>query len=61
MPDNIKDAKTPVIGESTDAKALAGGEDGYGNARTISADEYFQRMRHTPFRGCFWLAEDWHV
>ena len=59
MPDDIKDAKTPVIGESTDAEALAGGEDGYGNARTITADEYFQRMRHTPVRACRWPAEDW--
>ena len=59
MPDDIKDAKTPVIGESTDAKALAGGEQGYDNARTISADEYFQRMRHRPVRGCRWRAEDW--
>ena len=59
MPDDVKDTKTPVIGDSTDPKELANGETGYANARTISADEYFQRMRHTPVRACRWPVKDW--
>lgn len=59
MPDDVKDTKTPVIGDSTNPKELANGETGYGNARTISADEYFQRMRHTPVRACRWPVKDW--
>ena len=29
------------------------------NARVISADEYFQRVRHTHVRGCKWEGDDW--
>lgn len=42
-----------------DAKAEAAPQEGYGNARVISADEYFKRVRHTYVRGCKWSAEDW--
>ncbi len=31
------------------------------NARVITADEYFQRVRHGHVRGCKWEAEDWKV
>ena len=34
-------------------------EPGFGNARVVSADEYFKRVRHTAVRGCKWAAEDW--
>ena len=57
--DDSEDTDTPLIGASTDPNKLANGDDGYGNGRCISADEYFQRMRHTPVRGCRWRAEDW--
>ena len=29
------------------------------NARVISADEYFQRVRHTQVRGCKWEGDEW--
>jgi len=29
------------------------------NARVISADEYFQRVRHTHVRACKWEGGDW--
>lgn len=35
------------------------GDAGFGNARVITADEYFKRVRHTHVRGCKWEAEDW--
>jgi gentisate 1,2-dioxygenase len=31
------------------------------NARVITADEYFKRVRHTHVRGCKWSAEDWQA
>ena len=34
-------------------------QSGSGNARVITADEYFTRVRHNPIRGCKWPAEDW--
>ena len=61
MPDDSKDPKPVVVGESTDASALPDGATGYKNARVITADEYFKRMRHTPVRGCRWPAEDWQA
>jgi gentisate 1,2-dioxygenase len=42
-----------------DAAKTAETEIGYGNARVISADEYFKRVRHTQVRGCKWSAADW--
>jgi gentisate 1,2-dioxygenase len=56
MPDGNKDAKANA-GEPQ--RGAAGQEPGYGNARVISADEYFKRVRHTYVRGCKWSAEDW--
>lgn len=29
------------------------------NARVITADEYFKRVRHTHVRGCKWDGDDW--
>ncbi|MEE2996676.1 MAG: cupin domain-containing protein [Pseudomonadota bacterium] len=29
------------------------------NARAITADEYFQRVRHNHVRGCKWDGDDW--
>jgi len=29
------------------------------NARVITADEYFQRVRHAHVRGCKWDGDDW--
>jgi gentisate 1,2-dioxygenase len=42
-----------------DAAGAEQGEAGYGNGRTVTADEYFKRVRHTQIRGCKWSAEDW--
>ncbi len=33
-------------------------EPGHGNARVITADEYFKRVRHTPVRGCKWDGDE---
>ncbi len=33
-------------------------EPGHGNGRVITADEYFQRVRHTPVRGCKWDGDE---
>lgn len=49
----------PLDNEPTTTEDLPDGETGYGNARVISADEYFQRVRHTAVRGCKWPAEEW--
>jgi gentisate 1,2-dioxygenase len=38
--------------------ALPDGETGYGNGRVITADEYFQRVRHSPVRGCRWDGDE---
>lgn len=32
--------------------------EGHGNARVITADEYFKRVRHTAVRGCKWDGEE---
>lgn len=34
-------------------------EPGFDNARVITADEYFKRVRHGATRSCKWAAEDW--
>lgn len=46
---------------STAETTATGGDEklGHGNDRVISADEYFQRVRHPHVRGCKWDAEDW--
>ncbi len=31
---------------------------GYGNARVITADEYFKRVRQAPVRGCKWDGDE---
>lgn len=49
-----QDVKEPKGKETDDP-----GDAGYGNGRVITADEYFQRVRHTDIRGCKWEAEDW--
>ncbi len=33
-------------------------EGGYGNGRVITADEYFQRVRHGAVRGCKWDGDE---
>ena len=33
-------------------------EPGYGNARVITADEYFKRVRQGPVRGCKWDGDE---
>ena len=29
------------------------------NARVITADEYFKRVRHSHVRGCKWEGDEW--
>jgi gentisate 1,2-dioxygenase len=42
-----------------DKDAKAGrNEPGYGNARVITADEYFKRVRQGPVRGCKWDGDE---
>ncbi|MCY3828995.1 MAG: cupin domain-containing protein [Rhodospirillaceae bacterium] len=44
--------------EAAKQAAEADGEPGYGNARVITADEYFQRVRHGAVRGCKWDGDE---
>lgn len=54
MPDDVKDSD-----KSRPSPAAGDDQVGYGNARVISADEYFNRVRHGAVRGAKWDAEDW--
>ena len=40
-----------------DAKARRNAP-GFGNARVITADEYFKRVRQGPVRGCKWDGDE---
>jgi len=47
------------MNKQTGAKEPSQDDDvGYGNGRVISADEYFDRVRHTAVRGCKWDGDE---
>jgi len=51
--------KSTKVGEAEAETAAEGrNEPGFGNARVVTADEYFQRVRHHNVRPAKWSAED---